>query len=254
MGMIYKVTDKIWGISDMPWPFFYGIQAFVILKIIVGSIILCLVTILYPFLYFFGIWYIIKKKKKPGWLHFSLYTALMGWYIFVIVKYGIMGDPMPKYGGWPGGDQPIQQYSTGQFYEIRKTPNGEDYAVEKIYKYRITIDDATVSLKTSNIQRGWRGEPPLKMTSSQINAINGIYEWQSPIFFETQRQMFDYICEHYGEMKKYKISELKEKSVRSGPAVTTNVYDEYNDRIDDYLDDPEDEITYDPEVFDFQDD
>lgn len=34
---------------------------------------------------------------------------------------------------------------------------------------------------------------------------------------------------------------------------TTNAEDEYNDRLDDYLDDPEDELRFDPEIFDFQD-
>ena len=35
---------------------------------------------------------------------------------------------------------------------------------------------------------------------------------------------------------------------------TTNAEDEYNDCLDDYLDDPEDELRFDPEIFDFQDD
>ena len=254
MGMIYKVTDKVWGVSEMPWPFFYGIQAFVILKIIIATIVLCLVTLTFPFLYIFGIWYLIKKKKKPNWFYFALYTALMGWYIFVIVRYGVLGYSFPQYGGWPGGDQPIQQYSSEQIYEIKKTPNGEEYAEGKMYTYKIKIDDASNSLETSNIQRGWRNEPPLKMTPARIKALNGIYEWQSTIFFETQRQMFDYICEHYQEMKKYKVSSLPEKSISMESTKSKNIYDEYNDRLEDYLDDPEDEITFDPDIFEFQDD
>lgn len=251
--MIYKVTDKVWGVSDMPWPFFYGIQAFVILKIIIGSFILCFVTLTYPLLYCFGIWYLIKKKKKPNWLYFSLYTALMGWYIFVIVRYGILGYPMPQYGDWPGGDNPIQQFTVEQPYEIKKTPNGEEYSEGKVYNYWIKIDDAAVSLETSNIQRGWRNEQPLKMSRSQIKALNGIYKWKSSMFFETQRQMFDYICENYAEMKKYKISSLPEKSVSNGSSRSSNIYDEYNDRLDEYLDDPENELEFEPDVFDFQD-
>lgn len=34
---------------------------------------------------------------------------------------------------------------------------------------------------------------------------------------------------------------------------TTNAEDEYNDRLDDYLDDTEDELQFDPSTFDFQD-
>lgn len=33
-----------------------------------------------------------------------------------------------------------------------------------------------------------------------------------------------------------------------------NAEDEYNDRLDDYQDDLEDELWFDPEIFDFQDD
>ena len=254
MGMIYKVTEKVWGISDMPWPFFYGIQAFVIFKIIIGTIILCLITITYPFLYIFGVWYLIKKKKKPNWFYFALYTALMGWYIFVIVKYLILGYPMHQYSDWPAGDKPIQQFATEQTYPIKETPNGEVYEEGKVYNYWIKVADAENSLKASNIQRGWRNEPPLKMKASQVRKLNGVYEWQSTIFFETQRQMFDYICEHYKEMQKYKVSSLSERRKPSGSAKKTNIYDEYQDRLDDYLDDPEDEIRFDPEVFDFQND
>ena len=124
----------------------------------------------------------------------------------------------------------------------------------EIYDYRLTITDAEELLRTSNIQRGWRDEPPLKMTSWQIKALNGVYEWQSTIAFKTQREMFDYICEHFKEMQKYKdgSTPVSRKSVKSSKS--SNIYDEYQDRLDDYLDDPEDEIEFDPEVFDFQDD
>lgn len=254
MGMIYKVTDKVWGISDMPWPFFYGVQAFVILKIIIGAVILCIVTLTYPLLYAFGIWYLIKKKKKPNWFYFGLYTALMGWYIYLITKYLILGYPFPVYTDWPGGNQPIQEYHIEQPYEIKKTPNDEEYSEGRVYNYWIKVDDAENSLETSNIQRGWRNELPLKMSRSQIKALNGIYEWKSPIFFATQRQMFDYICENFQEMQKFKIESLSVKPSNNASKQKKNISDEYNDRLYEYLDDPEDEIEFDPEIFDFQDD
>lgn len=122
----------------------------------------------------------------------------------------------------------------------------------EIYDYRLTITDAEELLRTSNIQRGWRDEPPLKMTSSQIRALNGVYEWQSTITFNTRQEMFDYICEHFEEMKKYKVGSatVTQKPVKSSKK--TNIYDEYQDCLDDYLDDLEDEIEFDSEVFDFQ--
>lgn len=254
MGMIYKITDKVWGVSDMPWPFFYGIQTFVILKIIIGSIILCFVTITYPLFYGLGIWYLFKKKKKPNLFYFVLYTALMGWYIFLIIKYLILGYPFPINSRWSGEKQSINQYSIEQPYEIKHTPNGEEFSEGKVYKYRVKIEDAKETLITSNIQRSWRNEPQLKMSASQLKKMNGIYEWQSTIFFETQRQMFDYICEHFHEMQKFKIESLPVNYRKLGIPQKKNLYDEYNDRLDEYLDDPEDEIRFDPEIFDFQDD
>ena len=124
----------------------------------------------------------------------------------------------------------------------------------EIYDYRLIITDAEELLRTSNIRRGWRDEPPLKISSSQIRALNGVYEWQSIIAFKTQREMFDYICEHFKEMQKYKVGSVPvtQKQVKSSKH--TNIYDEYQERFDDYLDDPEDEIEFDPDVFDFQDD
>ena len=125
----------------------------------------------------------------------------------------------------------------------------------RIYQYKFTIEDAAHELEISNYQRvKWRGENPLKLSYSQIKALNGVYEWQSTIYFNTQREMFDYICEHFSEMQKYKVgsTSVSRKSVKSSKS--SNIYDEYQDRLDDYLDNPEDEITFDPDIFDFQDD
>ena len=140
---------------------------------------------------------------------------------------------------------------TDRLFTYRNTVIGPE---TEIYDYRLTITNADELLRTSNIQRGWRDEPPLKMTSSQIRALNGVYEWQSTIAFKTQREMFDYICEHFSEMQKYKVGSAPDPKKPVKSSKKTNIYDEYQDRLDDYLDDPEDEITFDPDVFDFQDD
>lgn len=126
---------------------------------------------------------------------------------------------------------------------------------EQIFEYHYTIDDAYNELNLSNYQRvRWRNEEPLHLSASQIRNLNGTYIWESKIYFRTQREMFDYICEHFEEMQKYKVSSSS-VTQKSGKSVkNTNIYDEYQDRLDDYLDDPEDEIEFDPDVFDFQDD
>ena len=42
-----------------------------------------------------------------------------------------------------------------------------------------------------------------------------------------------------------------EKCTRVPNTKTENIYDRYNDEYENYINDPEDEINYPPEVFDF---
>ena len=148
-----------------------------------------------------------------------------------------------------------KQYEESQYTSYSAVHFDEtEVTVPQIYDYRLTITDAEELLRTSNIQRGWRDEPPLKMTSWQIKALNGVYEWQSTIVFKTQREMFDYICEHFKEMQKFKVGSVPVSRKPGKSSKSSNIYDEYQDRLDDYLEDPEDEITFDPDIFDFQDD
>ena len=266
MGTIYKITDKVWGISDLPWPAFYGIQGFVFLKILVGTIILCLVTIFYPLLYIFGIWYLISKKKKPNWLYFALYTGLMGWYIFCIVKYLVLGYPIQNYSGWPSGDKPIagtvapppDNSETLIWQDGTLVPFDDSLEVSELdiqdspSHYRITIRDAEFEYDWLNTHRIEQNLEPLNLTPSQIKKLPGIYAWDSNIKFTTQAQLLNYVCKHIDEMQKYKISTTDPFGGKIKTTENKNTADEFNDRMIDYLDDPEDELEFDPEVFDSQ--
>ena len=96
MGVMYKITNRVWGISDLPVPVFFGLQAFLVLKWLVYYIGMILLVFTYPFLYIYGVGFLIKTKQKPNWFYFALYTALFGWYIYCIVKYWILGyTPKP---------------------------------------------------------------------------------------------------------------------------------------------------------------
>ena len=55
-------------------------------------------------------------------------------------------------------------------------------------------------------------------------------------------------------MQKYKVSTTDPFGGIIKSPGGRNPEDEYNDRMDEYLDDPEDELEFNPEVFDFQDD
>ena len=268
MGTIYKITDKVWGVSDLPWPVFYGLQGFVFLKIIVGAILLCLVTIIYPLLYIFGVGYLIKKKKKPNWLYFVLYTALMGWYVFCVVKYLVLGYPIKQYSDSPFGDKPVASAATPTHApgEIITWVDGkpvpidtslevsEDNLQNETSHYRLTVRDPEFEYEWLNTHRKEQNLEPIYLTPKQIRSLAGVYAWDSKIKFTTQAQLLNYLCKHVEEMQKYKVSTTdpfggKIKSPGGG-----NEADEYNDRLDEYLDDPEDELEFNPEVFDSQDD
>ena len=261
MGTLYKITDKVWGISDMPWPLFLGIQGFVILKIIIGGVLLCLASALYPLLYIFGVGYLIRKKKKPNWWRFALYTALMAWYVFAVVKYLVLGYPMQRYSDWPSGDKPVFSYNIpenpdqqemvwrdGGLVPLDDRLEISDTGSESKH-FRLAIRDGKFEYDWLNRHRAEQNLEPVHLTSRQINNLEGVYEWYSKILFTTQAQLLNYICTHYDEMQKYKVKSDYTVSRASG-----NEIDEYNDRLDDYLSDPEDEIEFRPEIFDFQDD
>lgn len=267
MGTLYKITDKVWGISDLPWPAFYAIRGWVFLKIIIGALILCLVTVTFPLLYIFGIWYLIKKKKKPNWLYFALYTALMGWYIFCIVKFLILGYPIHTYSSWPTGDKPIFSYDIPKSQPQQNWSPGDDQTVSfdfsliayktapekpSPYHYRLTIRDAEFEYDWLNRHRKQQNLEPVKLTSRQLRNLEGTYAWDSKINFATQAELLNYVCENFDEMQKFKESSKSDMGRNSYRKKSAE--DEYNDRLDGYLDDPEDEIEYPPEIFDFQND
>lgn len=268
MGTIYKITDRVLGIYDLPWPTFYVIQGFVFIKIIIGTILLCIITVLYPFLYIFGVWYLIKKKKKPDWLYFALYTGLMGWYIFCIVKYLVLGYPMQNYSGWPGGDRPIpgtvattrDNSKTWIWKDDKLVPFDDSLEVSEddiqdcSSHYRITIRDAEFEYEWLNTHRREQHLEPLNLSANQIKKLPGVYAWDSHIKFTTQAQLLNYVCKHIDEMQIYKISTEDPFGGKIKSTENENETDEYNDRLVEYLDDPEDELEFDPAVFDFQND
>lgn len=269
METLYKISDKVWGISDVPWPFFYGIQSFVFLKIIVGAILLCLVTVTYPLLYILGVVYLVAKKKKPDWLRFFLYTALMGWYVFCIVRYLILGYPMQNYSSAPFGSKNVAEaisprYDDSSANLIWKDGTlvpfddslevSESDILDSPAHYRLTVRDPEFEYEWLNTHRVEQNLEPVHLTPRQIWSLAGVYAWDSRIKFTTQAQMLNYLCLNVDSMQQYKISTTDPFGGKIIYPSEGNIADEYNDRLEDYLADPEDELEFPPETFDFQDD
>lgn len=79
--------------------------------------------------------------------------------------------------------------------------------------------------------------------------ISGHFEWYCNEKLTTTQQMFDYVVAHHKAIVR-QMQEVKRRGF-------SRQFDEasyYQDHYDEYLDDPEDEIRFPPEIFDANDD
>lgn len=113
------------------------------------------------------------------------------------------------------------------------------------YHYEVTISDARREWETYESETLINGDIRLKKKSPDISEVNGTYIWDMDEYLPDEDAMFNYILSNYSRMKRYKVTP---KSRRKNDA------DEFNDRLDEYLADPEDESEFPPEIFDFLDD
>ena len=75
--------------------------------------------------------------------------------------------------------------------------------------------------------------------------ISGHFEWYCNEKLTTTQQMFDYVIAHHATIVR-QMQEIKRRGI-------SRQFDEasyYQDHYDEYLDDPEDEIRFPPEIFD----
>ena len=79
--------------------------------------------------------------------------------------------------------------------------------------------------------------------------ISGHFEWYCNEKLSTTQQMFDYVVAHHKAIMK-QMQEVRRRGI-------SHQFDEasyYQDHYDEYLDDPEDELRFPPEIFDANDD
>ena len=79
--------------------------------------------------------------------------------------------------------------------------------------------------------------------------ISGHFEWYCNEKLSTTQQMFDYVVAHHRAIVK-QMKEVKRRGI-------CHQFDEasyYQDHYDEYLDDPEDELRFPPEIFEANDD
>ena len=79
--------------------------------------------------------------------------------------------------------------------------------------------------------------------------ISGHFEWYCNERLTTTQQMYDYVVAHRKAILR-QMQEVRQRGISQGFDEASNFQDHY----DDYLDDPEDEIRFPPEIFDAYDD
>lgn len=114
------------------------------------------------------------------------------------------------------------------------------------YHYEVTISNARREWETYEQETLINGDVRLKKKSPDISEVNGTYIWDMDEYLPDADAQFNYILSNYSRMRKYKVSHSK--------GSRNNDADIYNDRLDEYLSDPEDEAEFPPEIFDYLDD
>ena len=111
------------------------------------------------------------------------------------------------------------------------------------YHYHVNVSNVHRDRETYDREILADGSVRLKKKSTDLSHINGTYDWDMDLYITDDDELLSYIINNYDWLKKYKVSGSE-----------SNIHDDYNNRIDDYLDDPEDETTFDPDIFNFLDD
>lgn len=114
------------------------------------------------------------------------------------------------------------------------------------YHYEVTISNARREWETYEQETLINGDVRLKKKSPDISEVNGTYIWDMDEYLPDADAQFNYILSNYSRMRKYKVSHSK--------GSRNNDADIYNDRLGEYLSDPEDEAEFPPEIFDYLDD
>lgn len=140
-------------------------------------------------------------------------------------------------------DLPADYYCYPKRDALRKSDNqtSNNKPARGKYHYTVTISQPEQEWETYEQRELINGEIQLKRR--QANKIPeyliGTYIWDMDEYLPSEQAMYNYIANNYERMKYYKVSYRGDGS------------DEFNDRLDEYYADPEDESEFDPDIFDF---
>lgn len=109
-----------------------------------------------------------------------------------------------------------------------------------VYKYRVEIETIPENQVYSIKKSGYNG---LEVTRLGETYSYKVYEFTSDKILNT-KEAYEYVLNNPGKCKLVTVPKPAKE----------NIIDIYNDKLEDYLEDPEDNILYPDDIFDFQDD
>lgn len=158
------------------------------------------------------------------------------------------------YGMYPGASREAnaryKAWKDTQMGNHRQYPSASSNTRGK-YHYEVTISNTRREWETYEQETLINGQIRLKKTSPDLSEINGTYIWDMDEYLPNEDAMFNYILSNYSRMRHFKVTP---KAHQTYKGYYQNDADEFNDRLDDYLSDPEDESEFPPEIFDYLDD
>lgn len=133
---------------------------------------------------------------------------------------------------------PIEEVSIAPSeYNIPKPIDIKPKEKKQWYKYRVEIETIPEK-KLYKIEKSGYNQYEISRRGSGENYSYKTYEFISDKVMNTQ-EAYNYVINNLDKCTL--VSNISEE----------NIYDRYNDDYEGYIDDPEDEINYPPEIFDF---
>ena len=144
--------------------------------------------------------------------------------------------------------------TTFSLYDIESEPHqvstySEAECTSVGYYYSIDIENAYDDGEEVIRVVGWDGDEVMIRKQIDSPDLCGHFEWYCDERLTSMRQMYDYFALHHEDILN-QVDEVHERIMQS----VTDDASYYQNHYDEYLEDPEDELRFPPEIFDANDD
>jgi hypothetical protein len=188
--------------------------------------------------------------KQPRLFHKTDIVIIVLFFVLYMIGYAWLIEPKKETTKKTEKNSVMQQPESRQTEKRQPKSLSADWPLD-LGKYFYTIDIAP-GYEMENEEYEVVGESGGNLIVRKHNDwpdISGHFEWYCNEKLTTTQQMFDYVAAHHKTIVR-QMQEVKKRGL-------SNPIDEasyYQDHYDEYQDDPEDEISFPPEIFDANDD